>query len=100
MQIAPGVGLPSGSGASFQLETAWRPFECHGMSAGRRRFVQGVAEDLAVDYELMAKDRPELVYVSITAYGEDGPLAELPGYEESAQAMTGSSIPSFSITAA
>ena len=52
-------------------------------------FRPGVAEDLGVDYELVAKERPELIYVSISAYGEDGPWAELPGYAESSQAATG-----------
>ncbi len=52
-------------------------------------FRPGVAEDLAIDYELVAKERPDIIYVSITAYGEEGPWAELPGYDESTQALTG-----------
>ncbi len=52
-------------------------------------FRPGVAEDLAVDYDLIVNERPEIIYVSITAYGEDGPLAELPGFAETTQAITG-----------
>lgn len=52
-------------------------------------FRPGVAEDLAVDYDLVVSERPEIIYVSISAYGEDGPLAELPGFAETTQAMTG-----------
>ncbi|MEM9566005.1 MAG: CoA transferase [Actinomycetota bacterium] len=52
-------------------------------------FRPGVAEDLAIDYELVAKERPDLIYVSITAHGEEGPWADLPGYAESVQALTG-----------
>ncbi len=52
-------------------------------------FRPGVAEDLAIDYELVAKERPELIYVSITAHGETGPWADLPGFDESVQALTG-----------
>ncbi|MEL6982117.1 MAG: CoA transferase [Actinomycetota bacterium] len=52
-------------------------------------FRPGVAEDLAVDYDLMVSERPEIIYVSITAYGEEGPLAELPGFAETTQASTG-----------
>lgn len=52
-------------------------------------FRPGVVEDLAIDYDLVVKERPEIIYVSITAYGEEGPLAELPGYAESTQAITG-----------
>jgi crotonobetainyl-CoA:carnitine CoA-transferase CaiB-like acyl-CoA transferase len=52
-------------------------------------FRPGVVEDLAIDYELVAKEKPEIVYASITAYGERGPWSELPGYDGSIQALTG-----------
>jgi crotonobetainyl-CoA:carnitine CoA-transferase CaiB-like acyl-CoA transferase len=34
-----------------------------------------------LDYATLAKINPKLVYCSITAYGQDGPYAERPGYD-------------------
>jgi crotonobetainyl-CoA:carnitine CoA-transferase CaiB-like acyl-CoA transferase len=49
----------------------------------------GVAARLGVDYETLRKLRPELVYVSVSGYGETGPYAGWPGQDLLVQAMSG-----------
>jgi crotonobetainyl-CoA:carnitine CoA-transferase CaiB-like acyl-CoA transferase len=49
----------------------------------------GVAERLGVDYASVRAINPEIVYVSISGYGEDGPYADRPGQDLLLQAMTG-----------
>jgi crotonobetainyl-CoA:carnitine CoA-transferase CaiB-like acyl-CoA transferase len=54
-----------------------------------QNFRSGVVERLGVDYESVRGRKPEIVYGSITAYGDEGPWAERGGYEETVQALTG-----------
>ncbi|RKN43935.1 CaiB/BaiF CoA transferase family protein [Streptomyces hoynatensis] len=49
----------------------------------------GVAARLGVDYETLRALRPDLVYVSISGYGESGPYATRPGQDLLLQAMSG-----------
>jgi crotonobetainyl-CoA:carnitine CoA-transferase CaiB-like acyl-CoA transferase len=49
----------------------------------------GVAERLGVDYETLSALNPEIVYVSMSGYGEDGPYAHRPGQDLLLQAMSG-----------
>ncbi|HZS00817.1 MAG TPA: CoA transferase [Chloroflexota bacterium] len=49
----------------------------------------GVAERLGTGYEQLRALRPDLVYVSVSAYGYDGPWGAWPGYESNAQAVSG-----------
>lgn len=42
-----------------------------------------------LDYESLAKVNPKLVYCSVTAYGQDGPYAQRPGYDLLCQAEGG-----------
>src|SRR5437762_9347970 len=44
---------------------------------------------LGIDYETLAKDHPRLVYASISGYGQDGPYAQRPGFDQIAQGMGG-----------
>jgi crotonobetainyl-CoA:carnitine CoA-transferase CaiB-like acyl-CoA transferase len=44
---------------------------------------------LGIDYETLAKDHPRLVYASISGFGQDGPLAQRPGFDQIAQGMSG-----------
>ena len=44
---------------------------------------------LGIDYETLAADRPGLVYASISGFGQTGPLAERPGFDQIAQGMGG-----------
>jgi crotonobetainyl-CoA:carnitine CoA-transferase CaiB-like acyl-CoA transferase len=44
---------------------------------------------LGIDYESLAKDNPGLVYASISGFGQTGPLATRPGFDQIAQGMGG-----------
>ena len=49
----------------------------------------GVIERLGFDYEAVRKRRPDVIYVSVTAYGPTGPLKDQPGYDPLMQAYSG-----------
>ena len=44
---------------------------------------------LGIDYETLCKDNPGLVYASISGFGQTGPLASRPGFDQIAQGMGG-----------
>ncbi|MET0544540.1 MAG: CaiB/BaiF CoA-transferase family protein [Variovorax sp.] len=44
---------------------------------------------LGIDYETLAPDNPRLVYASISGFGQTGPLATRPGFDQIAQGMGG-----------
>jgi crotonobetainyl-CoA:carnitine CoA-transferase CaiB-like acyl-CoA transferase len=44
---------------------------------------------LGIDYETLSADNPGLVYASISGFGQTGPLAERPGFDQIAQGMGG-----------
>jgi crotonobetainyl-CoA:carnitine CoA-transferase CaiB-like acyl-CoA transferase len=44
---------------------------------------------LGIDYETLAQGHPRLVYASISGFGQSGPLAERPGFDQIAQGMGG-----------
>lgn len=52
-------------------------------------FGGGVAERLGIGHEALMKKNPRLIYCSISAYGREGPNANLPGYEVMMQAFSG-----------
>ena len=49
----------------------------------------GVVKRLGIDYEAVRERRPDIVYATLNAYGEIGPWADRPGWEQLAQAATG-----------
>jgi crotonobetainyl-CoA:carnitine CoA-transferase CaiB-like acyl-CoA transferase len=49
----------------------------------------GVAKRLGIDYPAIRELRPDVIYASVSAYGQKGPMAELPGYDPLMQAFTG-----------
>ncbi len=49
----------------------------------------GVMKRLGCDYETLRKINPQLVYASISGFGQTGPWAARPGYDLMAQAMAG-----------
>ena len=44
---------------------------------------------LGIDYETLNQDNPGLVYASISGFGQDGPYAKRPGFDQIAQGMGG-----------
>jgi len=52
-------------------------------------FRPGVMPRLGLGYEALAKDKPSLVYCSISAYGQEGPRAQEGGFDVTLQAMGG-----------
>ncbi|MBU0588848.1 MAG: CoA transferase [Gammaproteobacteria bacterium] len=44
---------------------------------------------LGIDYEALSADNPGLVYASISGFGQSGPLAGRPGFDQIAQGMGG-----------
>lgn len=57
----------------------------------------GVAERLGVSYEKLCAHNPELIYISISGYGEDGPYSQKPGQDLLLQAMSGAMLSSGSV---
>ena len=49
----------------------------------------GVPERLEYDYETIRALREDIIYLSISAYGDRGPMRELPGYDPLMQAFSG-----------
>jgi len=49
----------------------------------------GVMRSLGLDYETLSADHPELIYASISGYGQTGPDRERGGFDLVAQGVTG-----------
>ncbi len=54
-----------------------------------QNFRPGVTERLGLGYEGLSRDNPELVYLSISGFGEHGPYAEKSAYDPVVQAYGG-----------
>lgn len=52
-------------------------------------FRPGVTERLGIDYDTLSEDNEQLLYCSVSAFGEDGPWSDRPGYDLLMQGMTG-----------
>ena len=52
-------------------------------------FRPNVKHKLGVDYEALSALNPGLIYCSISGFGQDGPLANRPGFDPIAQGMSG-----------
>lgn len=52
-------------------------------------FRRGKADELGLGYEELRRVRPDLIYCSVSAFGEEGPEADKPGYDSILQARTG-----------
>jgi len=52
-------------------------------------FRPDVKHRLGIDYEALSAINPRLVYASISGFGEDGPYAVRPGFDQIAQGMGG-----------
>jgi crotonobetainyl-CoA:carnitine CoA-transferase CaiB-like acyl-CoA transferase len=54
-----------------------------------QNFRPGVVERLGIGPEVLRDRNPELIYASISAFGEDGPYAHRPGFDSMLQAVSG-----------
>lgn len=65
----------------------------HRLAARSDIFVQalrpGVAERLGFDYDRIRALREDVIYLSLSAFGTEGPLKDLPGYDPLMQAYSG-----------
>ena len=52
-------------------------------------FTPGLLKRLGLDYETLKEINPRLIYCSITAYGQDGPYRDRPGYDMVLSAVGG-----------
>jgi crotonobetainyl-CoA:carnitine CoA-transferase CaiB-like acyl-CoA transferase len=52
-------------------------------------FRPDVKTRLGIDYKTLRKINPKIVYASISGFGQDGPYAERPGFDQIAQGMGG-----------
>ena len=49
----------------------------------------GQLKKYGLDYESLKREKPDLVYCSVTGFGQDGPYAQRPGYDFIIQGMGG-----------
>ena len=52
-------------------------------------FRPGVTQRLGIDFDTLKQHNPQLIYASISGFGQDGPLSSRPAYDIVAQAMSG-----------
>jgi len=52
-------------------------------------FRPGVMDRLGLGYEVLKAENPQLVYCAISGFGQDGPLRDLPAYDQIVQGMAG-----------
>ena len=52
-------------------------------------FRPGVMERLGLGYEKLLEENPKLIYCAISGFGQDGPLRDLPAYDQIIQGMCG-----------
>ncbi|MDD5095365.1 MAG: CoA transferase [Dehalococcoidia bacterium] len=52
-------------------------------------FMADAVKDLGLEYEMLSKVNPKLIYATTTAWGEKGPDAELPGFDLAIVARSG-----------
>jgi crotonobetainyl-CoA:carnitine CoA-transferase CaiB-like acyl-CoA transferase len=52
-------------------------------------FRPGVKHRLGIDYERLSPLNPRLIYASISGFGQSGPYADRPGYDQIVQGMSG-----------
>jgi crotonobetainyl-CoA:carnitine CoA-transferase CaiB-like acyl-CoA transferase len=53
------------------------------------QFRPGVTQRLGIDYETLKAKNPNIIYCSVTGFGQDGPFRDLPGHDPNYLAMAG-----------
>ncbi len=62
---------------------------CEGADIVVENYRPGTMERLGLDYDVIRRSNPNVIYVSITAFGEEGPLRDRPGMDIILQAFAG-----------
>ena len=52
-------------------------------------FRPNVMSRLNLDYDVLKKENPNLIYCAITGFGQDGPLSQNPAYDQIVQGLSG-----------
>ena len=52
-------------------------------------FRPGVMDRLGVGYDVLKRENPALIYCAISGFGQDGPLRNMPAYDQIIQGMSG-----------
>lgn len=52
-------------------------------------FRPGVMDRLGLGYEVLKQENPDLVYCAISGFGQDGPMRDLPAYDQIIQGVSG-----------
>lgn len=52
-------------------------------------FRPGVMQRLGVEYDVLSKMNPSLIYCAISGYGQDGPMKDAPAYDQIVQGLSG-----------
>jgi len=52
-------------------------------------FRPGVMRRLGLDFEALKDTRPDLIYCAISGFGQDGPMKDLPAYDQIIQGLSG-----------
>jgi crotonobetainyl-CoA:carnitine CoA-transferase CaiB-like acyl-CoA transferase len=52
-------------------------------------FRPGVMDRLGLGFDTLVEDNPTLIYCAISGFGQDGPLRDLPAYDQIIQGMSG-----------
>ncbi len=83
--IALDLRTDAGSSRALELATeadvvceSWRP---------------GVADRLGLGYDAVVAANPSVIYCSLTGFGQDGPLRDVPGHDVNFQAIAGALAP-------
>jgi crotonobetainyl-CoA:carnitine CoA-transferase CaiB-like acyl-CoA transferase len=53
------------------------------------QFRPGVTQRLGIDYEILKRVNPQIIYCSVTGYGQDGPYRDLPGHDPNYLSISG-----------
>lgn len=77
------VDLKTAKGVAEVLDLAT------GADAFMEGFRPGVADRLGVGYDAVREANPAIVYCSISGYGAEGPLSQMPGHDVNYQAYAG-----------
>jgi crotonobetainyl-CoA:carnitine CoA-transferase CaiB-like acyl-CoA transferase len=79
--IAVDLQKPEGARIAFEL--------ARGADVVIENFLPGVADRLGLGYAAIRAVNAQVVYASVTGFGQTGPLARKPGYNTIAQGMSG-----------